>query len=50
MQGPAHEPAAKHRVDHGNAQRQGGRYAGAIANPWRSLQGLKTLAELRDHH
>jgi hypothetical protein len=47
MQGSAHEPAAKHRVDRGNAERQ---HAGAVLDPCRPLQGLKALAKLRDHH
>ena len=45
MQGPAHEPAAKHRVDRGNAKRQ---KAGAVLDPGCPLQGLQTLAKLRD--
>ena len=47
MQGSAHEPAAKHRVDRGNAK---GQHAGAVLDLWRPLQGLQTLAKLCDHH
>ena len=46
VQRAAHETAAKHRVDGGNAEGQG---AGTVLDPGRSLQGLQALAQLRDH-
>ena len=47
VQRAAHEAAAKHRVDRGNAK---GQHAGAVLDLGGPLQGLQTLAQLFDHH